>query len=359
MPNENQRTATVLSKQVICKQRGKYIGWPTVAKTRHGELLVAFSGDRDAHLCPWGKTYMVRSRDDGSTWTEPALINNTPLDDRDAGILQTQKGTLLLTWFSSTLFQSAHKFPPRFRRHVTPEMLTCWKRHQEKVTAEIIEEWRHSWIRRSDDGGATWGNLIKLPGHAPHGPIELSDGRLLYVGSRGHWVAESTDDGRTWKKIGSIPRSASLSAVLDEPHAVEAADGKLLTLFRYEPPQADQRFMHQSESTDGGKTWSTAHPTTIWADNPPHLIRLKDNRLLVVYGRRTPPYGQRACVSHDDGGAAWDSENEIILGEAPNNDLGYPASVQLDDGSILTVYYQPDSPDEKPCLMGTYWRLEP
>ena len=237
-----------------------------------------------------------------------------------------------------------------------PKCLRVGNGIRKRLPPRLLRSGRHSWIRRSEDGGATWGNLIKLPGHAPHGPIELSDGRLLYVGSRGHWVAESTDDGRTWQKIGSIPRSASLPAVLDEPHTVEAADGKLVTLFRYEPPQADQRFMHQSESTDGGKTWSTAHPTTIWADNPPHLIRLKDNRLLVVYGRRTPPYGQRACVSRDDG-AAWDSENEIILGEAPNNDLGYPASVQLDDGSILTVYYQPESPDEKPSLMGTYWRL--
>ena len=358
MESAGQTNATILSKQIICKQDGQYIGWPTVAKTRRGELLVAFSGDRDAHLCPWGKTYLVRSKDSGVTWTEPVRINNTPLDDRDAGILETQKGTLLLTWFSSTLFQSAHKFPPRFKRHVTPEMLKCWKRHQEKITTEIIKDWRHTWVRRSEDGGETWENLIKLPAHAPHGPIELSDGRLLYVANRGHWVAESTDDGKTWQKIGIVPRSPSLPAVLDEPHVVEAADGTLVTLFRYEPPQADQRFMHQSESTDGGKTWAIAHPTTIWADNPPHIIRLNDNRLLVVYGRRTPPYGQRACVSRD-GGATWDSENEIELGDAPNNDLGYPASVQLDDGSILTVYYQADSPEEKPCLMGTYWRLEP
>ena len=94
------------------------------------------------------------------------------------------------------------------------------------------------------------------------------------------------------------------------------------------------------------------------ADNAPHIIRLNDNRLLVVYGRRTPPYGQRACVSRN-GGATWDSENEIELCEASNNDLDYPASVQIDDGSILTGYYQADSPDENPCLMGTYWRLEP
>ena len=40
-------------------------------------------------------------------------------------------------------------------------------------------------------------------------------------------------------------------------------------------------------------------------------------------------------------------ENEGILQAAPNDDLGYPASVQLSDGSIVTVYYQADRAGEK------------
>lgn len=55
----------IISTRVICKQPGRYIGWPSVAKTRDGELLAVFSGDRDEHVCPWGKTQMVRSRDNG------------------------------------------------------------------------------------------------------------------------------------------------------------------------------------------------------------------------------------------------------------------------------------------------------
>jgi len=41
-----------------------------------------------------------------------------------------------------------------------------------------------------------------------------------------------------------------------------------------------------------------------------------------------------------------------------NGDLGYPASVQLDDGSIFTIFYQIDQPGEKTSLMGTRWRLK-
>ena len=37
--------------------------------------------------------------------------------------------------------------------------------------------------------------------------------------------------------------------------------------------------------------------------------------------------------------------------------IATPASAQLEDGSILTVYYQIDKPGEPTCLMGTHWRL--
>ncbi|MFO7976321.1 MAG: sialidase family protein, partial [Candidatus Hydrogenedentota bacterium] len=73
-----QPTATVLSSATIWAAEDTYIGWPTVTKTRDGGLIVAFSGDREAHVCPWGKTQIVRSRDNGKTWTEPETVNNTP-----------------------------------------------------------------------------------------------------------------------------------------------------------------------------------------------------------------------------------------------------------------------------------------
>ena len=72
--------------------------------------------------------------------------------------------------------------------------------------------------------------------------------------------------------------------------------------------------------------------------------------------RRTP-HGERACVSRDEG-RTWDVAGEIILSSAPNGDLGYPASVELDGGEILTIFYQIDKPGEKTCLMGVRWKLE-
>ena len=89
----------------------------------------------------------------------------------------------------------------------------------------------------------------------------------------------------------------------------------------------------------------------------PSITKIRSGELLVVsYGVPREPFGEMACISRD-GGETWETDKEIMINPAMNSDLGYPASVQLDDGSILTVYYQIDQRGEKPCLMSTHWQL--
>ena len=98
------------------------------------------------------------------------------------------------------------------------------------------------------------------------------------------------------------------------------------------------------------------HPTPMWG-YPPHLVRLHSGDLLATYGVRRSPYGQRGCISHD-GGKSWDIDNEIILrDDAPNGDLEYPATIELEPGELLTIYYQIDQPGEKTSLIATRWSL--
>jgi len=344
--------ADILSTRVICKQPGKYIGWPSITQTRSGELLVVFSGMREAHVCPFGLTQMIRSSDLGLTWTDPETINNTPLDDRDAGILETSKGTLLVNWFTSLAFDTKKHYdrnPP-------------WKRHANKLGDETRKYWLGNWTRRSLDGGLSWEKPVKQLVSAPHEPIELSDGRLLYVGTafiqdkKIIGVEQSADDGQTWQFISSIPMNADDDVTYaHEPHVVELSDGKLVAMFRYNPRDHGQSYLRQSESYDGGLTWTTSHKTGIWG-YPPHLLELDKGLVMVSYGVRREPFGEKACISRD-GGQTWETDKEIMINPAMNGDLGYPASVQLEDGSILTVYYQIDQEGEKTCLMCTHWRL--
>ncbi len=361
---------TILSTHVICKQPGRYIAWPTIAKTHRGELITVFSGDRDAHVCPWGKTQMIRSQDTGKTWTQPVTINNTVLDDRDAGIIETVKGTLVVSWFTSLAFAN----PEQVDWQNLPEStLISWQRHRDKLGPETCKRWLGNWARRSTDGGTTWSDPINTIVSTPHGPIQLSDGRLLYVG-RNYPVGDATssrpqetqhlaastsyDDGKTWQITGYILAPDFVKPgtnAFHEPHVVETAEGHLISMFRHHG-NPGQYYLWQSESADHGQTWTPLHQTDIWG-YPPHLIRLRNNWLLVTYGRRKPPYSERSCISRDNG-KTWDTENEITLCIAPNSDLGYPASVQLEDGSIYTVYYQIEKPGEKTCLLGTHWKID-
>lgn len=346
----NTNGHVVIKKRVV--EPNRYIGWPTIAKTREGKLIVAFSGDRDAHVCPYGKTQMITSDDNGKTWSDPETITSTALDDRDAGLIQTKRGTLLVSWFTSLAFERPN-YEAAYHKYF---------RIGEKIPIETKKQWLGNWVRRSEDLGKTWQEPVRTAGTAPHGPISLKNGDLLYVATlekdrKYSIVAEkSTDDGKSWKVIGEISRPKDYIASLVEPHVVELKSGKLIAMIRNEPKDISQCFLLQSESTDGGKTWSTMYNTGIWG-YPPHLIQLSNGWLLVVYGHRRDPFSERACISRDEG-KTWDIENEIILSNAASRDLGYPSSVQLDDESILTVFYQAPKFGEPACLMSTHWKLK-
>jgi sialidase-1 len=367
----------ILSRQVIAQQPGRYMGWPTIAVLDDGRLMVVFSGDRDWHVCPWGKTQFVTGSESGKTWSEIQTINNTPFDDRDAGILVTSKGTLLLSWFTSSEFMNKSS-PLYVKRYYK------YEEHSGKITADARQKWLSYdgtgyWVRRSEDNGKTWGDYIKTPGNSPHGPIKLKDGRLLYAAK--NEVAESTDDGMSWQVIGQIPAEESCrrnerlwkqqlfdrseSAVnisyLDEVHAVEAGNGDIIALSRYQGKGGSKhdKYLRQSVSKDGGRTWSVLKKTEMLG-YPPHLLKLKNGLLLATYGRRVAPMGQRACLSYDNG-RSWDVDNEIIISDAvPQSgaDLGYPSTAELEDGSLYTVFYQKPEDAETPAIMGVHWRLE-
>jgi len=361
MFTRHEKKYEILSIKVICKEPGRYIAWPTITKAANGDLLVVFSGDRTGHAFPDGKTHLIRSKDNGKTWSEPVTITDTPLDDRDAGIITLNDGTLVVSWFS--VFRDPDH--PK-ERHKSEAERESWRPIFEKLTEEEKEKWQGHWIRRSTDNGYTWGEPIRTVASAPHGPVELSDGSLLYLGTgkyNGCVVAEkSYDKGKTWiveSKINQFVDDKSGS--LCEPHSVEVDKNHIVAMFRYvrEHEYHDENYTNlkvlwQSESSDGGKTWTKPFATDIWGE-PPHLIKLKDGRIMVTYGHRKEPYGQRACFSYN-GGKTWDYDNEIILSNPGSGDLGYAASLELDDDAILSVYYERDNPEEKTCIKATHWK---
>jgi len=343
-----QPAATIISEVVVAQQPGRYMGWPDIITTPSGELIAVFSGDRDWHVDPWGKVMAVRSTDGGATWSEPELWADTPLDDRGTGVEVFPDGTLFVSYEAATTF-GTRTGPPYDQ----------WKDYYDSLTPAQLAL-KGYWGMRSTDNGQTWQPATRMPGMSPHGPTLLSDGRLLFVG--GGPVHESSDGGLTWQKIGDVPNNPatwkSAYAFMSEPVSVETADGRIIALARYR--DGNDIGVRQTESTDGGHTWSEPHNTGMQGF-PPHVVRLDNGWLVASYGRRINPMGQRATVSLDNG-YTWLTNFEIVLSNAvpqPSGDLGYPASAVLPDGTIWTVYYQtpPGVTGEYPAIMGTHWKL--
>lgn len=348
--------AEVIWTRPICVETNRYIGWPTVCQTQSGELLAVFSGDRDGHICPYGKVQLVRSSDEGETWSQPVTIRNSSMDDRDAGIVELKDGTLLVNSFSSFCFASQKKYRGIYEK--IPE-------------ADAIRDTGYFTIR-STDGGKTWDSPVRTMSSAPHNFIQLRDGRILTVGRR--WTSQgnfhekdpqanilkhailaevSNDGGKTWQILSHIKPQAPYQATgMHEPHVVELKNGTLVCQIRY---HGGRHRTLQCESKDGGKTWGDIHETGIYGF-PSHLIGLQDGRILSTYAsREVGSIGEYACVSADDG-KTWSTP--VMLSRDGNRDLGYPSTVQLKDGTLLTAYYQHPTPNSLACLMATKWRLK-
>lgn len=351
--------AKVDRRLIIPTEPGLYCGWPTLARLQNGELMAVWSGGREGHVCPFGRVESVRSSDGGETWTWPRVLLDGALDDRDAGVLETDAGTLLVTTFSSLAYEPLLAKAEQGNSWAA-EKLRRWQSARDRLTAEQRQAELGCWALRSTDRGLTWSAAQRTPLNSPHGPIQLSDGRLLYAGKR-LWtgngeigVAVSPDDGASWSWLAEIPtRPGDKHQDYHELHAVEASPRRLVVHIRNHNTQNSREIL-QTESTDGGRSWSVPHPIDVWG-LPSHLMKLADGRLLMSYGYRRRPYGNQARVS-DDEGRSW-SAPLTISDDGHSGDLGYPSTVQLDDGSLVTLWYELQPKTSLAALRIAKWRL--
>ena len=307
------------------------------------------------------------SADDGQTWSAPRVIQDSAIDDRDAGVTDLGGGHLIVSWFRNDTRQYVDNNWP------SEEECQSWRPTLDTWTDELVNSLLGSWVLLSADYGATWGPPVRVPVTAPHGPIRLRAGQAFYLGKRSPAPAEdqdrsimaavSADGGGTWEERGRVPLGAGTNASnVHEPHVVELPSGRLVGMIRIEDSRelplaasgVPSFSMMQTESDDGGWTWTPARPLGFHG-SPPHLLRHSSGVLILTYGFRQAPYGQRVAFSHDDG-ATWEHD-WVIRDDGPDWDLGYPSTVEMPDGSLFTVAYQKVPGDAKCSLLWSRWSL--
>jgi len=341
----------------------RYKAWPSVTRDKDGVLYAVCSGHRRAHVCPFGKNLMFTSHDGGETWSSPIIVNDTYFDDRDAGITAWGDSTLFLTWFSEDA-RDYRKRPWRCADIDSPLSLAMqefWKTVPEE---EYMEGY---WCRISHDNGQTWSEARRTPVTAPHGAIHLKDGRILYVGRHTTYdpaladgsiqAFTSSDEGKTWQHLSEVRFLEEWKGVPVigpcEPHCVELPNGDILVAIRaINGDSNDFQRITLVRSKDGGKTWEDPQVLDNMIGSPPHFCLRTDGALVLSYGRRIEPFGEYIRISYDNG-YTW-TEDQMIR-SAPDWDLGYPSSVELPDGNMLTVYYQKYEDDPFNSILYTKW----
>ncbi len=334
--------AEVTERRVISQIPGRYHGWPTLAARVSGQLLLVCSGGRESHVCPFGRVELMRSDDSGLSWSYPRVVMDGGIDDRDAGVLETSSGAMLVTTFTSNAYEPMLAAAEAKPGSWDEKRLERWQAAHNRLSRPARKASLGVWMIRSTNGGISWSGRYRSILNSPHGPIELSDGRIFYAGKqlwKGDKVgfAQSVDDGQTWEYLTDLPvRDGDDKANYHELNAIECESGRIVVHIRNHNKKNNGETL-QSHSTDGGKTWSTPRSIGVWG-LPSHLQRLGDGRLLMSYGHRRKPLGNQARVSSDEG-KTW-SAAMVISGDGHSGDLGYPSTVEFADGSLLSVWYE-------------------
>lgn len=356
------------SKTIISNPESKhnYFAWPTVARLQNGRIAVVASGFRLGHICPFGKTVIVYSDNDGESYTLPAPVFDTVLDQRDGGIVPFGESNVIVTSFNNSI---------EFQRHNGISSEYC-SSYLNTVSSDEEKKVLGSNFRISKDFGVSFGEIFKSPVTSPHGPVELPDGTLLWVGRTFNPMNAQKigadfiraykimfEDG-SMEFVGEIENinidgEAPLSC---EPHAIVLEDGTVLVHIRVHNYKRGIFTIFQSQSKDNGKTWTK--PEKILSNSggaPAHLFMHSSGTLISTYGFRgepygTKPYGIKAMFSKDNG-KTWDVGYDLYENNI-SSDLGYPSTIELLDGSLLTVFYAKPVEDGPAVIMQQKWRFE-
>jgi hypothetical protein len=300
--------------------------FPVALRLADGRIAVVLRGGAP-HVGIEGRLDMVFSQDEGKTWTKPSVVNDSPVDDRNPALGQASNGDLVVAFWRTATYDDKGRYN------------------------ESLDKPIQLLVTRSADGGKSWSepeevDVSDIGAGNPYGKmLTMPDGSMLMavygepirpagspVPVRKAWansyLYRSTDQGRTWKRYANMGLNG-----FNETGLARLPDGTLLAALR-----SSEGEMWLSRSGDGGKSWSKPAQLASGSVHPADICVLDDGRPLLVTGYRVQPFGVRGVVGDLEGNFDWQHQF-VLVNDAVNTDCGYPSSVVLKDGRVLTVYY--------------------
>ncbi len=243
---------------------------PAIGQMRDGSIVLAYCvlSGFDAtglKLSPnrserkFDGVYIVRSTDNGKTWTKPV---------RDAGTFDFYKLDGAISPYGKIVQL----------KDGSAAMAVYFEFHDGRGN--------ESYLFRSRDNGVTWGEPVLLGRHFNEtGIVQLDDGRIVAAmrsEKGGHVeITASNDNGKNWSEPRQITRDNEHPADL-----IQLSSGHLLMTYgqRNAP-----RGVHAKISRDGGTSWDQEHSIVLAAESPngdcgyPSSVETRKGRIVTIY----------------------------------------------------------------------------
>jgi predicted neuraminidase len=224
----------------------------------------------------WSGFYMT-SRDDGRSWSEPAML--------PAGLIGPAKNKPITLSNGDIICGSSR---------------------------ETWQNWS-CWVEASSDGGVTW---------ALRGPLAIANARL----------STDTAISATWDvKRGALVLPESFEGVI-QPTIWEYAPGQLKMLMRSTRAVG---VLCTSTSTNFGRTWSAVTRTTVPNPNSSVDAIRVGGRVIIACNPTREGRSPLSLLMSDDNGVSWPYRCDL---ETEPGEYSYPALIQTNDGLLHIVY---------------------
>ncbi|NOS69194.1 MAG: exo-alpha-sialidase [Verrucomicrobia bacterium] len=319
---------------------GGFVGWESPIRLKNGDWLVGFNAGywhasaptplrypaktleeykkmglpADIVAPTGGRAMIMRSTDEGKTWSKPVTLIDTPADDRHPAFVELRDGTLLCSIFTYSGEpengdwgkESSLAVRVRFIRSFDGGR--TWEKKSRQLQTPFSYDETDGPLVRLKDGSV----LVAVNGRAPSGPPDQAA------------VLRSTNRGRSWKLLSTIKTAHDMQEVT----VAELPDGQLVMMAR---PEGDICW-----SRDHGRTWTP--PVTFgFRMFAPSLYVLRDGTLVCLHGSYAPGHGGLRVIFSTDGGHTWIAPGKDH-GFLVDNSYGYGKAMELPNGSLFITY---------------------
>ncbi len=344
-----------------------YASFPEIVRTEN-ELIVFYQvqpieklkqdGAHHSHYQLYDERYFAVSKDNGKMWDitrKPPIIKNVRDITRTYADLKNDK-ILDLRYRhkeNETGFAPLHARIYRESLFANPE----FKKNISKTWPENEKIWPWD-LRKLKEGSLLAACYGPYKNYIPEKVIGGQKFKENWPEDYRHdqlFFLKGTPGGKDWKLHSMLYNDHPFS--YGEPSFLEFENGRIVCVMRtrwshkireFWPAEVNGNglkrdgvgyWIYQTESNDGGNTWTEPKRLDIWG-HPPYLLKLKSGNVLMVYGHRRPPFSVRAVISKDQC-KTWDTTTvkEIYRSDVKHIDFGYPVATQLDDGTVFCTFY--------------------